>query len=89
MTATIEITVPQALFETLAPDPQTLPREMLEAYVIQAYIADKLSNYQLGQILGLESRWDVDKFLKDHKVPTDWQIEEYKHDLERFRKYGK
>ena len=43
-----------------------LTREILEALVVQAYRAEKISCAEVGSILGLSSRWVVDAFLKNH-----------------------
>ena len=43
-----------------------LTREILEALVVQAYRAEKITSAEVGSILGLSSRWVVDAFLKNH-----------------------
>ncbi|MGE3311317.1 MAG: UPF0175 family protein [Limisphaerales bacterium] len=37
-------------------------RELLESYVVEAHRQDKLSRYQVSQILGLD-RWQTEDFL--------------------------
>jgi len=45
-----------------------LPRKILEALVMQAYQAEKITSAEVGRILGLPSRWAVDAFLKQHNA---------------------
>lgn len=59
-----------------------LPREILEALVVRAYRAEKITSAEVGRILGLSSRWGVDAFLKNHD--TDLHYDEV--DLESDRK---
>ena len=59
-----------------------LPREILEALVVRAYRAEKITGAQVGSILGLSSRWVVDAFLKNHDADLHYN----EVDLESDRK---
>jgi hypothetical protein len=58
-----------------------LPRKILEVLVVEAYREDLLTRYQVGQILGLSSRFAVNRFLK--QANAYWQYDE--QDLEADR----
>jgi predicted HTH domain antitoxin len=58
-----------------------LSREILEALVVQAYQAEKITSAEVGRILGLPSRWAVDAFLKQHHAALHYD----EADLERDR----
>jgi predicted HTH domain antitoxin len=60
----------------------SLPHDILEALVVRAYRAEKITSAEVGRILGLSSRWAVDAFLKDHNADLHYD----EADLERDRK---
>jgi hypothetical protein len=63
----------------------------LEAWGLEAYRQRRLSAYQLRMLLGIPSRWDLDGFLKEHKVET-YTLEEWEKDwatIQEFRETRK
>jgi predicted HTH domain antitoxin len=60
---------------------EQLSREILEALVVQAYQAEKITTAEVGRVLGLSSRWAVDAFLKEHNADLPYS----EVDLERDR----
>ncbi|MBW4623723.1 MAG: UPF0175 family protein [Cyanosarcina radialis HA8281-LM2] len=59
-----------------------LSRDILEALVVQAYQAEKITSAEVGRILDLNSRWAVDVFLKQHNADLHYD----ESDLESDRK---
>jgi hypothetical protein len=55
-------------------------RAALEALALEAYRERRLTGYQVRQLLGIRSRYDLDGFLKEHQV-YDYTIEEFEKDL--------
>jgi predicted HTH domain antitoxin len=55
-------------------------REALEAFAIESYRSGALSAYQVRVLLGFETRYELDGFLKDHGV---WERAYTVEDLER------
>lgn len=55
-------------------------REALEAFAIEGYRAGALSAYQTRVLLGFETRYELDGFLKDHEV---WEHAYSVEDLEK------
>lgn len=88
MSATIEISLPDALVAALGSDAATLPHHALEALVAQAYRAGKLTHAQAGEILGLD-RWQTDDFLKQAQAFRPGEVEEFASDLVTLRRLGK
>lgn len=58
-----------------------LDRAALEALAAEGYRSGKLTSYEVGQILGLENRWAVEKWLADRKIPRDYTIEDFNADM--------
>ena len=61
----ITIGLPEELTEALSRTGSDLSRAALEALATEAYRERKISHTQLGQLLGFETRMEVDAFLKD------------------------
>lgn len=57
-------------------------REALEALAIAGYRSGVLTPYQVRRLLGFETRYELDGFLKQHGV-WDWayDVEDFEADL--------
>jgi hypothetical protein len=88
MPATVEISVPDALIRALGSGPEELPRQTLEALVVQAYRKGQITHAQVGELLGLD-RFAIDGFLKEAQAFRAHQSEEFASDLERLRRIAK
>jgi hypothetical protein len=78
MTVTVEI--PDKLIESLAPGGADVSRAVLEAMALEGYSTDRLSEYEVQQLLGLESRMDVHGFLKPRGVYLNCTMEDLWND---------
>jgi hypothetical protein len=63
-------------------------RASLVAWGLEAYRQRRLSGFQLRTLLGIESRYELDGFLKDHKVET-YTIEEWEKDWATIQEHRK
>jgi len=88
MAATFEISVPDALIKALGAQPKDLPRQTLEALIVQAYRKGQITHAQAGELLDLD-RWETDGFLKTTDGFRPLQNEEFASDLERLRRITK
>ena len=88
MAATIEVSVPDALVEALGAEPQELPRQTLEALIVQAYRKGQITHAQVGELLKLD-RFQTDEFLKQAQAFRASESEEFASDLERLRRISK
>jgi hypothetical protein len=62
-------------------------REALEALVITGYSSDVLTSRQARILLGLETRYELDGFFKEHQVEHGaYGIKEYEQDLKTIEK---
>lgn len=85
MAATVEISVPETLVKALGAQPEQLPRQTLEALIVQAYRKGQITHAQVGEFLGLD-RFQTDGFLKDAQAFRARETEEFAADLERLRR---
>jgi hypothetical protein len=88
MAATVEISVPDSLIKALGAQPDELPRQTLEALIVQAYRKGQITHAQVGELLDLD-RWDTDGFLKNAQAFRARESDEFASDLERLRRISK
>ncbi len=87
MSATIEISIPDALLKMLGEEPAEFPRRTIEALVAQAYRAGTISHAQAGEILGMD-RWRTDAFLKTSQAFRPAEAGEFESDSVALRRIG-
>jgi len=78
MQVTLEIPDELAAILTLAG--QDPAGAALEAIGIEAYRARRISAYQLRMLLGIRSRYELDGFLKEHRVEK-YTSDDFEEDL--------
>lgn len=72
--------LPDDIVQQLAEKGEDLSRVALEALAIDAYRRNRITGYQLCQLLGIPSRHDLDGFLKRHGVPLDYSLEDFERE---------
>jgi hypothetical protein len=77
----VTLNVPDELLAAITPANGDPGRAALEAMALEAYRERQITAYQLRNILGIRSRFDLDGFLKLHEVET-YTAEDFEHDLE-------
>lgn len=65
---------------------QDLPRAALESLALEAYRSGTLTTAQLRRLLGFESRYELDGFLKHAGIYLDYGLDDLKQDLETIRR---
>lgn len=76
----IWLDLPDDVVEQLAEKGQDLSRTALEALAIDAYRMNRITGYQLCQLLDIPSRYELDGFLKRHGVPLEYTIEDFERE---------
>lgn len=64
VTMHIDIEVPETIAQRLTEQWGDLPHKLLEILAVEAYKNEILTSAEVGRLLGLPSRWEVDAFLK-------------------------
>jgi hypothetical protein len=84
MLVTLEI--PDEMADWFAVHGQNLSRAALEALAIEGYRSGTLSSVQTRRLLGFETRYELDGFLKAHKVwEHAYSLEDFEHDRESIK----
>ena len=81
----VTITLPDDLAAVLLSAGQEPTRAALEAIALEAYRQRRITGYQLRRLLGIESHYELDGFLKEHEV-YDYTVEDFEHDLATIQK---
>jgi len=63
-----------------------LSRSTLEALAVEAYKANVITENEVQRMLNLESRWEVDEFLKKAKAYFDYTEVDLQQDIDSIRK---
>jgi predicted HTH domain antitoxin len=81
MQVTVEI--PDEIAQRLTPNGQDPARTTLEAVAIEGYRSGSLTAHQTRRLLGFETRYELDGFLKAHNVwEHAYSLEDFEHDLQ-------
>ncbi len=78
MTITVEI--PDLLASVLAAEGKDPARAALEAMALEGYRTERLTEADLKDLLGFETRMEVHGFLKDHGAFLHYTAEDLEHD---------
>ncbi len=76
----IWLDLPDDVVEQLAEKGQDLSRAALEALAVDAYRMNRMTGYQLGQLLEIPSRDELDGFLKHHGVPLEYTMKDFERE---------
>ncbi len=86
-THTVDVHIPAALAERLGGPGPGLDRLALEALAVAAYQAGELTQFELRETLGIETRHELDGFLKARGVYEPVTPEDIRRDLEDLRAF--
>ena len=84
----ITVEIPEELAQRLGSDPIHLPRQALEALVLEGHRQGKLSEAEVGRLLGIESRFRIERFLKDHGVELAYTRDDLEYERRVDRELG-
>ena len=76
----VAIELPKEIANSLGPD-EDLSRIALEALAAQGYRDGKLTHSEVQQLLGFNSRWETDAFLKQAGAHLDYTDVDLERDL--------
>lgn len=86
MNLTLEI--PDDLAGQLSVAGADLSRRALEAFALDEYKSRHITKAQLRRLLGFDTRYELDGFLKAHDVWMNYTIEDLRREVETLRQLG-
>ena len=84
----ITLEIPDTIAGSLAGAGRDPARAALEAIAIEGYRTDRLSEYQVQELLGFEYFQEVHRFFNEHGVPSHYSMEDLEHDYAEARRYA-
>ena len=82
----VTVNIPEDIARQLHTKWDNLPRAALESLALEAYRSGTLTTAQLRRLLGFESRYELDGFLKKAGIYLDYDLEDFRQDLETIRR---
>jgi hypothetical protein len=79
----ITLEIPDDLAPPLVPPGRNPARVAIEAMALEAYRERRLTGLQLRSLLGIPSRYELDGFLKEHRIGK-YTCEDFEQDLASF-----
>ncbi len=86
MNLTVEI--PDDLANRLGAAGVDLSRRALEAFALEEYRNERISKAELRRLLGIQSRYELDGFLKAHDVWIEYNIEDFRRETKALERLG-
>jgi hypothetical protein len=86
MNLTVEI--PDDLAGRLSAAGADLSRRALEAFALDEYKKERISKAELRRLLGIQSRYELDGFLKAHNVWIEYTVEDFRREMETLERLG-
>ena len=83
----VTLRIPDEIAERLTAAGADLERDALEGFALEAFRAGRLNRYELRQVLGIETRYELDGFLKARGVHEPVTPEDIRRDLEDLRAF--
>ena len=84
----VTLHIPDELAERLAADGGDLERRALEAFALSEYQAGHLTLFELRELLGIPTRYELDGFLKAHGVFEEYTLEELDREVAAMKRLG-
>lgn len=78
----VHLEVPEEFARHLAADPKGLARVALEVLTAEGVRSGKLTAFQARSLLGIQSQYEIDGFLKAHGVFLDLTLEDVQKDTD-------
>jgi hypothetical protein len=84
----IQLNLPEEVARTFGNDAESVGRATLEALALQGIRSCNLSRGQVRRLLGFQTRYEVDGFLKTHGIPIEESLDDIDRDGERVLSFG-
>jgi hypothetical protein len=84
----LNLEIPDDLARRLSAGGEDLARRALEGFALEEYKADRISKAELRRLLGFETRYELDGFLKAHDVWANVTIEDLRQDVRDLESLG-
>jgi hypothetical protein len=84
----LNLEIPDDLDQRLGASGDDLARRALESFALEEFKTGRVTKAELRRLLGFETRYELDGFLKGHQVWEDVTIEDLRQDLHDLESLG-
>ena len=84
----LTLVIPDDLAGRLGASGGDLSRRALEAFALEEYKNERISKAELRRLLRIQSRYELDGFLKAHGVWIDYGMEDFRREQEALDRLG-
>jgi len=84
----LAVQIPDDIAGRMSASGDDLSRRALEALAIEEFRSGHITKPELRRLLGFESRYELDAFLKAHEVYEDYTLQDLENELEGLRRLG-
>jgi hypothetical protein len=84
----LTVQIPDDLAKRLGASGDDLSRRALEGFALEEYKTGHITKAELRRLLGLETRYELDGFLKVHGVVDDVSINDLRRDVSDLESLG-
>ena len=84
----LTVQIPDDLASRMSASGGDLSRRALEALLAEEYRLGRLDKPDLRRLLGFETSYEIDGFLKAHNVYEDYTLQDLEQELEGLRRLG-
>ena len=84
----VTVHIPNDLASRLSAAGGDLSRRALEALAAEEYKRDRLTKPELQQLLGIETSFQLDEFLKAHDVWIEYTLEDAERERKSLQRLG-
>lgn len=84
----LTLVIPDDLAGRLSASGADLSRRALEAFAVEEYKNERISKTELRRLLGIQSRYELDGFLKAHGVWNEYSIEDFRREQQVLDRLG-
>ncbi len=68
--------------------PDDIARRALQGLALEEFKSGHISKPELRRLLGFDNRYDLDEFLKLHRVVEDYTADEIEREVEALQRLG-
>jgi uncharacterized protein YgbK (DUF1537 family) len=84
----LAVQIPDDLASRMSASGGDLSRRALEALALEEFRSGHITKPELRRLLGFETRYQLDGFLKAHEVYEDYTLQDLEKELEGLRRLG-